>query len=278
MASLSIESRDLALQLGVPAVGAGVDDGDGRAVAARDVPGGGQAAARDPPLRRACRPACRARSRARSAPGRWARSAAWRAARRRRRARRAGGAGCAASARERDAADRAHADEVDLRHLGAVAAHVACGRAARRRGAHADLVLRVVERDEQAPRALGAACAAAGAIRRREREASSARSDGVIARAGAWSRQPAADSVDAPRAARLARARPAQKPSANFASSLIFSGDHGGSNVISLLTDSTPSSGSDELLDLLGDLRADRAGRRGQRERDVTLPLSCWMP
>ena len=36
-------------------------------------------------------------------------------------------------------------------------------------------------------------------------------------------------------------------------------------------TSSTPSSSHDELLDLLGDLGADRAAGRGERERDVDV-------
>ena len=87
---------DLALQVGVAAVDAGVDDGDGRAVAARDVPGGGQAAARDPPRRRSCRPACRARSPARCSAGSLGMKRSVRAALDvDASARRAGGAGCA---------------------------------------------------------------------------------------------------------------------------------------------------------------------------------------
>ena len=61
------------------AVDAGVDDRDGRAVAAADVPRGGQVRARDPPLQRRAGAASRARSRASSARGRWARRrSSWR--------------------------------------------------------------------------------------------------------------------------------------------------------------------------------------------------------
>ena len=47
------------------------------------------------------------------------------------------------------------------------------------------------------------------------------------------------------------------------------SGVHGGLNVIADVTSLDAVELADELLDLLGDLRADRAAGRGQRERDV---------
>ena len=65
-----------------------------------------------------------------------------------------------------------------------------------------------------------------------------------------------------------------QKPSANLASSLMSSGVHGGVKVIVDCTSSTPSSSDHELLDLLGDLGADRAARAGERVGDLTVPPS----
>ena len=58
-----------------------------------------------------------------------------------------------------------------------------------------------------------------------------------------------------------------------MASSLIISGDHGGVKTISDSTVLTPSSFADELFDLLVDLRADRAARRGQRERHAHVAV-----
>ena len=70
----------------------------------------------------------------------------------------------------------------------------------------------------------------------------------------------------------------AQNPSANFASSLIFSGDQGGSKTIELLTESTPSRGrtnSSICYVICGPI-----GHAGVVSVNVTwtLPLSCWMP
>ena len=50
-----------------------------------------------------------------------------------------------------------------------------------------------------------------------------------------------------------------------------MSGVHGGVNTIDDETSSTLVELGDELLDLLGDLRADRAAGRGERERDVDV-------
>ena len=154
-----------------------------------------------------------------------------------------------------------------LKPLGRAPPRPATAAAARPAPAGAARRGRGVERDEQAP----------GAAARRGAPDAGASSERGAEQAG---RTPAHRADHNPPSAGGdcacvgdGRERPAesQKPSANFASSDILSGVHGGVKIIDDVTSLDALELADELLDLLGDLRPDRAARRGERERHVDV-------
>ena len=240
--------RCLPASSGWVAVDAGVDDRDG----ARPSPcvmsqARGQVLARGPPLTTVPGGVPTAVSGA-SAPGRWARSAARSGARPATDATRGSARRRAASARECLARRRADGDQA--RAAGRDGRRGVRRRAPRRAGGRRGVAApawRLVERDEQRGRSRGRAGARGRRAQREQRR-----------------------SRERPATRRQALAR-AQYPRANFASSLIRSGVHGGVKIISTSTVSTPSSSpTNSSICSVTCGPIGHAGR-GQRERHVDV-------